>query len=348
MGLGGNTVFTFGCMLILILFLAGIMLFNAKVKQDACHFFDKKNSVALRGFWSIIVVLVHVPFVYRNQIQDMLGSFAYIGVTFFFMTSAYGLKYNMGNDVLNGFWKKRLPKLLVPMFFVNVFKIVVLIIKEEKISLLDFLSINGWIWWLLICYFVFWSVHKLSFINIKRKDVYVCIIIIFSSLFVYLIPNKNFTTWCPEVYGFVFGIMLFHFKEKFISIVNNPWLIKCIFFCMLSGATGLLYLKFKYVIFFGDYVLKVFLGLLIICFMLSINRKIDMGNKVSLFLGQISYEIYLLHGCVFGLVAYLFPELESGIYICLCIVITIIVAYIVNIIARFVINSSRHMLRFKT
>ena len=83
---------TYGIMTFILLFLAGLLLVGAEYKPDSKHFFDIDNTNALRGFWCLIVVLVHIPAVYQNPIQDMIGSFAYIGVTFFFMTSAYGLR----------------------------------------------------------------------------------------------------------------------------------------------------------------------------------------------------------------------------------------------------------------
>ena len=100
----------------ILLFLAGLLLAGAKYRPNGEHFFNRENSGAMRGFWCLIVVLVHIPGAYQNRIQDMLGSFAYVGVTFFFLTSAYGLRLAavMRPESLQGFWRKRLPKLLVP------------------------------------------------------------------------------------------------------------------------------------------------------------------------------------------------------------------------------------------
>ena len=45
----------------ILLFLAGLLLVGAKFRPDGAHFFDRENSGAMRGFWCLIVVLVHVP-----------------------------------------------------------------------------------------------------------------------------------------------------------------------------------------------------------------------------------------------------------------------------------------------
>lgn len=49
-----------------------------------------EDTTFLKGFWCIIVVLVHVPVAYQNRIQDILGSFAYVGVTFFLWRALTG------------------------------------------------------------------------------------------------------------------------------------------------------------------------------------------------------------------------------------------------------------------
>ena len=72
----------------ILLCLLGLLLAGAKYSPDGAHFFDRENSGAMRGFWCLIVALVHVPAGYQNRLQDMIGSFAYVGVTFFFLTSA--------------------------------------------------------------------------------------------------------------------------------------------------------------------------------------------------------------------------------------------------------------------
>ena len=82
-------------MFCILIFLGLTLLMGAQISDTDGHFFNKENSNALRGFWCLIVILVHVPVAYQNRIQDMIGSFAYIGVTFFFMTSAYGLRLSI-------------------------------------------------------------------------------------------------------------------------------------------------------------------------------------------------------------------------------------------------------------
>ncbi len=152
---------TYAIMGLVLLFMAFILIYKAKLTKDTSHFFNLTNTTAMRGFWCIIVILVHIPAVYQNRIQDLMGSFAYIGVTFFFMTSAYGLKVGAKKnpDSTKVFWRRRLPKLLIPMFLVNVLTMVMHLIECKDISPLDLLSVNMWVVWLLACYAIYWAVN---------------------------------------------------------------------------------------------------------------------------------------------------------------------------------------------
>lgn len=146
----------------ILLFLICELVIAAKYQPESDHFFDLDNTNAMRGFWCLIVILVHIPAAYQNPIQDMIGSFAYIGVTFFFMTFAYGLSLaqKKNPNSINCFWRRRLPKLLIPCFVVNLIGLLLNVIARQPISLIDLVKINGWVQWLLVCYFVFWLCHK--------------------------------------------------------------------------------------------------------------------------------------------------------------------------------------------
>lgn len=79
-------------------------------------------------------------------------------------------------------------------------------------------------------------------------------------------------------------------------------LINIIVLMVMSGLIGIAYLKFKPVVFWGDYVLKRILRIMITTFIFTVIRKVKVGNKINEFLGNISYEIYLFYHAMFVLV----------------------------------------------
>lgn len=154
---------TYAIMALIVLFLAFELLYKAEYRPDDTHLFNKQNSNAMRGFWCLIVIFVHIPAAYQNRIQDMIGSFAYIGVTFFFMTSAYGLKLGIEKDPVSirYFWRKRFPRLLIPMFLVNIVSMIFRAIEGNELSFSTLININGWVQWLLVCYLIFWAANRI-------------------------------------------------------------------------------------------------------------------------------------------------------------------------------------------
>lgn len=78
--------------------------------------------------------------------------------------------------------------------------------------------------------------------------------------------------------------------------------------------------------------LKIALGIsLLVCLSLWSNRA-NLNNKVLLFLGGISYEIYLLHAVVMGLLKD-HIRVSSGAFIIITVAITIVLAYLINLVA---------------
>jgi len=242
------------------------------------------------------------------------------------MTSGFGLKLGQTKNPasIKTFWRRRLPKLLVPCVLVNVVGVLIALFKGSSISLLSFIAINAWVRWLLVCYLIFWIVYRISDLRKSgwQQDAIICAFVISFSAVIYAFREHiTQTTWCPEIFGFVWGVLLSRMKENFSYWMDKSWLKKCIIFCFVAGTLGVLYLKFKPVVFFGDYLLKILLGVAIITFMLALNARLEIGNKISNFLGSISFEIYLLHGTVFGLIESIAPKINSGIFIVISIIL---------------------------
>ena len=154
---------TYVLMGILVLALTATTLWGVKYEPNKNSFMSISDTTFLRGFWCIIVVLVHEPVAYQNRIQDMLGSFAYIGVTFFFMTSAYGLKYSLEHKkgYIDRFWRRRLPPILIPALIASILSCCVKLCSGKRITLVSVININAWVKVLLVCYVLFWIVYYL-------------------------------------------------------------------------------------------------------------------------------------------------------------------------------------------
>ena len=321
----------------ILLCLLGLLLAGAKYSPDGAHFFDRENSGAMRGFWCLIVVLVHVPAGYQNRLQDMIGSFAYVGVTFFFLTSAYGLRLAAEKrpESIRYFWRHRLPKLLVPCVLANAVRMAASAAGGSRVSPWMLAAIGGWVRWLLVCYLIFWLCYR--FLPETYRDWAVCGLVAAFSLAVYL-SKQSGTTWCPEVLGFVWGILLGRWKNRFTGWTDKGWLAKNAGLCLLAGILGVGYLMGKGIPFWGDYVLKIVLGMAILGLILGLNTKISIGNRVSRLLGAISYEVFLLHDVSFFMLEKVFPGLNSGVFILMSLLVTAALSLAVQRISARVLD----------
>lgn len=107
---------------------------------------------------------------------------------------------------------------------------------------------------------------------------------------------------------------------------------------MIAGITGIGYLKFKTISFLGDYLLKILPGIFITTFMLAINTKVSIGNRVSNYLGSISFEVYVVHTLVFYIVKNVNSNLSSGVFILVSLILTVVLANIIKKLSTIIIQ----------
>ena len=117
---------------------------------------------------------------------------------------------------------------------------------------------------------------------------------------------------------------------------------KFIALTILGLTLGIAYLKYKFIYFWGSYLLKVILGvaLIVLLFTATSNRKFS--NKISLWLGNISYEVYLSHGMVIGMLALWMPEgTDSGLFILMTVIVTLLLSTVVHSVGKPIVSKIR-------
>lgn len=340
---------TYLLMVLLLAVIAAMALAGMRYRGNLDEFWSLDYTKTLKGVFCLIVVLVHVPVDYQNRVQDMVGSFAYIGVTFFFMASAYGLKYGYEHkkDYLSKFWRNRIAALLIPAILANavIYAANWIVLGQTGGRLLSKLfAIDGWVQVLLLFYLFFYVVYRMfpRKKNSLLRDAVVCGLVMAVSLIDKLTPLKIVKIWPTECLGFVYGILFARYVDdvKKFAEKRNP-IFGSVVLLVLSLVLGVLYLKFKTAYFIGDYVLKIILGVVILAFLFCVTSKFKIGNKVSFFLGTISYEVYIVHGAVFKLLEQVDLVMESGVYIYLSIMLTVSLATIIHFASRPMIRMVR-------
>lgn len=309
----------------LIIFLA-IILYKAKIGKNINNsFFEKEQSKVIKGICCIIVFLVHVPKEHGNAIQDAIGSFGYICVTIFFLLSAYGLKYSINNkkDYLKHFFRNRIISIYIPFVIANT--LWQLLGFEDGIDIWAIIGIDSFsfIGELIIFYLLFYIIYKN--IDNKKAD----FIMIGATLVISIVSYVFQIGWFVECLGFAYGIIFYNLEERINNYFKKSYLKKVLSLCIISLILGTVYIRLKNIIIL-NYIFKILLGISIVGFLIYLFKKVKLNNKILTFLGNISFEIYLLHEIIMKILIGL--NISSGCYIVTSLLLTIILACIMNYI----------------
>lgn len=148
--------------------------------------------------------------------------------------------------------------------------------------------------------------------------------------------------WIVEPLGFAYGIIAANHADAIKKWFVERWTVKVVILMLISGGLDLAYLKYKPTPFIGDYLLKIVLGIAISAFLFCLIAKLKVRNRANSFLGNISYEVYLLHHGVFALLMAIDRNMmNSGLFIVLSIFITLGLALILKKVSDMLISRIR-------
>lgn len=324
-----------------ILFFSGVALVNRHYEPSS--FFSKEYTTILKGLCALIVVYVHFFGEHTNIVQDVIGSFAYVAVTIFFLISAYGTMLNTEkkSDYLKHFWRNRLASLMVPAFVINVFCFVTSIVFDNRAGYALLWKINGYVWVMLQFYLLFYIVqllkNKFFKDNSRLEDVILISAISISGFFLYFYSYEEISSksgWCFERMGLVWGILLYRNFNRLKVFLNNRSIFKLFILLVLSLFTGIAYLKFKMLFFFGEFLLKIILGVILILLLFYVTYDSKFDNRINHWLGGISYEVFLLHGSVMIYLDKSLQNVDSGVFVLSTFFVVLFLGWLVHLVAN--------------
>lgn len=308
-----------------------ILFYGNKKDNEGNFFFSKDYTTVLKGICCLFIVIGHTPDEYKNMLQDMLSSFGYVRVTLFFMMTGYGLSLcaSQKTDYMKHFWRNRLSSLLIPGFLVNLTVFFTHKQIEGYYNFKDIIFIDPYISVLLQYYIFFFIVqHGKKYYGEKNGNIILVLGVILSSLLEYLL-KEEFRAWPYERIGLAWGILLYYFFNDIKSMIT-PKLWRIILYTFLCIVLGILYIKFKHIYFWCEYLLKIILGAIIITLLFTLSSTRIWGNKILSFLGDIYYEVFLSHLLMIEIIKNIFPNSSSGIFILLVAISTIVFSAIIH------------------
>ena len=163
-----------------------------------------------------------------------------------------------------------------------------------------------------------------------------CLIVVLFSIIDYFSILKFELGWAVERLGFCYGIILASKNIEIKEYLNEKWLEKLLCNFIISLILGVIYIKYKPVHFYGDYLLRIIVGAAITIFIMLFLSRFFVGNRTNKFIGSVSYETYLIHTIVFSQIMFFDKNhfLNSAVFIWLSILITISSSYFVKTISN--------------
>lgn len=287
---------------------------------------SKENSYMLKGLAMICIMCGHFLGGWTRLVTPIGG----IGVALFLICSGYGLEKSYQKNGLGQFWIKRFWAVFMPY---AIFEILQVGLNYDSwlqfigdVTLMKPMFGYGWyLHYLLIWYVIFYVSHRFI-ISEKWRD----IMHILSSLvlFIYYLQGDQ-GLQIEQSFMFIFGVFLA--KYNFSNLFKKRTAIGCMIIAVIAlavkqvpsirNSTG-------QIMRWMDLITKSFMGFGFIGGVAVF--KIHKGIKDILgFVGKISYELYLLHGTIIGIVQ---NVIKSPVGIFPFLIISVGMAYVFHVV----------------
>ena len=322
--------------LLFLLYVGSLLPSNAK--HDLYNF-DVVRGNNLKGLSCLLIIAYHLSFHVEIKLFGYVSNWGAPIVSVFLFISGYGLMssyLSKGVEYFNGFLKKRLLKILLPLLIVSVIYLVLVYLDQRiwpkdmfKTLLFTGITPLPYSWFafsIIFFYLFFYLIFKQANIAIALK--FVLLVLVTILYIVYCVVMGYERAWWVTAFAFMAGI-LYRFYYPSLFLLKQNTLFRYLFVPISLSIIVLMVKSNIELIFTGVYII---LPILIVYLLSNYRLK-----EVSLlkYLGTISYEIYLFHGVwIFMLRGFHVYIVNDYIYALLVFISTIISAHVLH----YVIN----------
>ncbi len=357
------SILEFSILIVLLLLIVyKIKIFNPIISDINEDYLSINTSNALKGIFSLIVIIHHLSqrISIDTEIFVRLKFIGYLAVALFFFLSGYGLQkqYITKEDYNKKFLLKRLPSILFPYILFTFIYWLYYHIMGTTFSFGDiFTSIyhgnpivdNSWY---IISIMIFYIFYYILMVIFKRKYLLMIIgSILLNYLYIRLCIYLDFGQyWYCCNHLFTLGLIIATYEKQIISIIKRIYIIILPVMCILFH---IVFSKLSFfIIHWWEPITKnykLFLlmssSLLFVIIIFLLLLKLKVGNKITEFLGKMSLELYLIQGLFITLFRSDKIMIENNyLYIIYTLIGTIITAYILNLIDKFILKKYKKMI----
>ena len=331
---------------IFVLLLIAILVYLLPENND---YLGVKSTSGLKGFLALGIVFHHLS--QWVTTGEEFSNFGYMGtyiVSVFFFLSGYGLyvQNDRKEDYLDNFLSKRLSKILTPFITISSIYLIYRNLNGQELTIPFFVNLfkkgstviyNGWFVDIIILMYIFFYI---SFKMFSNRTISILINTILIVVYIILAIRLEYGFWWyNSSLPFVLGLLWAKNKEYIDRVLRNYY------FVILVLITGLLFLSHQYDVVYKklhlvDSYSYAFLAninnVIFTIFFILIVRKIAFSNKYLLFLGKISFELYMIHGLVMSIFGKYFvtSRLNDVIFTILVLIVSISLAWLINVIIK--------------
>lgn len=270
---------------------------------------------------AFLVVFTHLMMGHcTNSFWVMESNFGSKAVPIFLFFSGYGLMHSYmkkGETYLNGFVRKRLGKILLPLFVAYICYLIAQFcmgysidgfqIIKRMVSADPYLPYSWYVSEIVIIYFVFYVVAR----SVNQKNIAIVLTIIILGLLTCGIAVDLPSWWTSSTHCFLIGVWIKIYEDGFYAFMkkNRVWVLPILillFFCTFNwvrimNATGFAALKTFNELY---YYIANFSFVVIVAYILmnikAVPRQLTVYSSF--------YELYLVQGAVFLVVGTLFES----------------------------------------
>lgn len=287
------------CTILIILYL--LISFFAVSSRSIPYGLSLDTTKALKGILVLVVISSHlIKYLECGLLLKELENYGALAVSTFFFISGYGLFKSIQTkaNYLNNFIKHRFYKLLPPIVIVTCIFIFLNITLEHLYSIHIYNFYTGktltpYSWYIyvtIIYYIIFYFTFKLIKNHIKA------IITIYIFIIAYILILKSIhweQYWYISSLCFPLGLLYGYQEQRIIKLLYKKLISTFIFYAF--NIAILLYCSLgTYFSWFGW---GTIMYNLIPLFIIPILYRLNLGKSTVLkFLGNISYELYIVHG----------------------------------------------------
>jgi peptidoglycan/LPS O-acetylase OafA/YrhL len=297
------------------------------------------QSKSIKGIAAIEIVMGHLGIATQSLIlyPNRKAGILFVGV--FFLLSGYGLMSNLkkNSNYLKGFLAKKLLNIVLPAYIIYFLYLIISsllswnsIIQRPLYLLTEgfWRSTNWYVFEIIGLYILFFILFR--WLPIKKALIILTVLIGVFIMVAFYLKIEN--PWYGSTLTFPLGILYAVNQQKIQSILERRLPFYIIALVMLLGVSIVTFYLLGDNNLLGNAIARNAAAIFFTLLLLIALLKYQIGNKVSRFLGEVSYEIFLIHPYVISIMKHYLED--AFLFSVLCFVITIILAYLIHFIMK--------------